>query len=79
VLVRLVNESYEDVLPRVKVPVELVWGDGDTAAPVDVAERARSRFGRPAELTVVPGAGHLTVRTAPTEVRAALDRLLATA
>jgi pimeloyl-ACP methyl ester carboxylesterase len=79
VLVRLVNEDYGEVLPRVRCPVELVWGEGDTAAPLDVAQRAVPRFGGGATLTVVPGAGHLTVRTAPAEVRAGLDRLLGAA
>ena len=46
VLVIAVNEHYEDVLPRVTCPVELVWGDDDTAAPLTVAERALSSVRR---------------------------------
>ena len=76
VLVIAVNEHYEDLLPRVTCPVELVWGDDDTAAPVTVAERAMSLFGGPAALTIVPGAGHLTPLTAVPALRAALDRHL---
>ena len=34
VLVIAVNEDYEDLLPRITCPVELVWGDDDTAAPL---------------------------------------------
>jgi pimeloyl-ACP methyl ester carboxylesterase len=76
VLVIAVNEHYEGVLPRVVCPVELVWGDDDTAAPLSVAERAVSRFGGEAALTIVPGAGHLTPLTAAPALRAALDRHL---
>jgi pimeloyl-ACP methyl ester carboxylesterase len=74
VLVIAVNEHYEDVLPRVVCPVELVWGDDDTAAPLATAEAAVSRFGAGATLTIVPGAGHLTPLTAAPALRAALDR-----
>jgi pimeloyl-ACP methyl ester carboxylesterase len=74
VLVIAVNEHYEDVLPLVTCPVELVWGDDDTAAPLTVAEGAVSRFGAGATLTIVPGAGHLTPLTAAPTLRAALDR-----
>jgi pimeloyl-ACP methyl ester carboxylesterase len=34
VLVRLVNERYDDALAALQCPVELVWGDDDTEAPV---------------------------------------------
>jgi pimeloyl-ACP methyl ester carboxylesterase len=76
VLVIAVNEHYEDLLPRVTCPVELVWGDDDTAAPLSVAERAAARFGDGAALTIVAGAGHLTPLTAAPALRAALDRHL---
>jgi pimeloyl-ACP methyl ester carboxylesterase len=76
VFVRSVNETYEDELREITCPVELVWGSDDTAAPVAVAERAAELLARPA-LTVLPGAGHLTPLTAPQELRAAVDRLLA--
>jgi pimeloyl-ACP methyl ester carboxylesterase len=74
VLVIAVNENYERVLPQVTCPVELVWGDNDTAAPLAGAEAAVSRFGGEATLTIVPGAGHLTPLTAAPALRAALDR-----
>lgn len=76
VLVIAVNEHYEQVLPNVTCPVELVWGDEDTAAPLPIAERAVSLFGSGATLTIVPGAGHMTPLTAAPALRAALDRHL---
>ena len=75
-LVIAVNEHYEDLLPRITCPVELVWGDDDTAAPLSMAEAAVSRFGGGTTLTIVPGAGHLTPLTAAPALRAALDRHL---
>ncbi len=53
-----------------------MWGDDDTAAPLDGAERAASLFGGETTLTIVPGAGHLTPLTAAPALRAALDRHL---
>jgi pimeloyl-ACP methyl ester carboxylesterase len=76
VLVIAVNEHYEALLPRVACPVELVWGDDDTAAPITVAQRAAPLFGHGATLTIVPGAGHLTPLTAAPALRAALERHL---
>jgi pimeloyl-ACP methyl ester carboxylesterase len=76
VLVIAVNEHYEDLLPAVECPVELVWGDDDTAAPMSIAERAQSLFGGEATLTIVTGAGHMTPLTAAPALRAALDRHL---
>lgn len=77
VLVTVVNESYEDVVSRVRQPVELVWGDPDPDVPVEVAERAASLFAGPTRLTLVPGAGHLTTATAVPALREALHRHLA--
>lgn len=75
VLVRLVGESYADDLALVACPVELVWGDDDTAAPLAGARQLAELLGR-ASLTVCPGAGHLTPCTAPGELRAATERAL---
>ncbi|MGH2685417.1 MAG: alpha/beta fold hydrolase, partial [Actinomycetota bacterium] len=77
VLVRVVNETYEEQLRAVRCPVELVWGDDDTAAPLEAAERAADLLGDLATLTVLPGAGHLTPSTAPDALREALERRLA--
>lgn len=73
VLVRTVNERYDEVLARVACPVELVWGDDDRDAPLSVARVAATRL-RQAALTVCPGAGHLTPLTAAPALRAAALR-----
>jgi len=71
--VRAVNETYEEQLDAVRAPVELVWGDDDTAARLSVAQLAEARLAD-GRLTVLPGAGHMTPLTAPAELRAAIER-----
>jgi pimeloyl-ACP methyl ester carboxylesterase len=73
VLVRTVNETYDDQLRAVRCPVELVWGDDDTEVPVSVAEAASGLLARP-NLTVCRGAGHLVPLTAPDALRVAIER-----
>jgi pimeloyl-ACP methyl ester carboxylesterase len=74
VLVRTLAEDYAGVLARLRCPVELVWGDDDTAAPLWVAERLAAELPG-ANLVVCAGAGHLTPLTVPGELRAAVERL----
>jgi pimeloyl-ACP methyl ester carboxylesterase len=79
VFVRVVNESYEAQLQAVAgagCPVELVWGDDDTEARLDVAQSAMALLGPRAVLTVVPDAGHMTPLSAPDALRAAVERQL---
>jgi pimeloyl-ACP methyl ester carboxylesterase len=73
VLVRTVNETYDDQLRAVSCPVELVWGDDDAEAPLSVAEAAAGLLARP-HLTVCRGAGHLLPLTAPEALRLAIER-----
>ena len=76
VLVRAVNESYEEQLRQLRCPVELVWGSDDPQVPLSVAEAAAALV-RDTRLTVCPGAGHDTPRTVPDVLRAAVERALA--
>jgi pimeloyl-ACP methyl ester carboxylesterase len=57
-LVRLVNEDYQDLLPRITAPVDLVWGEKDTAAPLAMVQEAVALIPK-ADLVVAPGSGHL--------------------
>ena len=75
VLVRVVNESYEEQLRRVRCPVRLVWGEHDSSVPVEVARQAEALL-PDASLRVVPGAGHLLDPRLAAEVRAATVELL---
>jgi pimeloyl-ACP methyl ester carboxylesterase len=75
VLVRSVGETYEEQLAAIDCPVRLVWGDDDRDVPLTVAERAAGLLAD-AQVTVCPGAGHLTPLTVPGTLRAAVDELL---
>jgi pimeloyl-ACP methyl ester carboxylesterase len=57
-LVRLVNEDYREQLPAIDAPVDLVWGAGDTAAPLDMAREAAALIPH-ATLSVSETSGHL--------------------
>lgn len=76
VLVRTIGEDYSEQLRAITCPVELVWGQTDTAAPVSMAEVAAALLGAPSRLSVLPGVGHDTLASAPTAVRAAIDAQL---
>jgi pimeloyl-ACP methyl ester carboxylesterase len=68
VLVRSVNETYEAQLDGVRCPVHLVWGADDTAAPLEVAERAMAHLAQ-GDLEVLPDVGHLTPLLIPAALR----------
>jgi pimeloyl-ACP methyl ester carboxylesterase len=74
ILVRALSEDYGPALAALRCPVELVWGDNDTAAPLAVAERLEAELSG-AHLVVCEGAGHITPLSVPGELRAALERL----
>lgn len=74
VLVKAVNERYEESIAAVSVAVELVWGELDEVVPVAQAANALSHF-REAHLSVLPGIGHLVPSEAPTAIIDAVARL----
>ncbi len=76
VLVASVNESYEDELAHITVPVALVWGEHDTEVPVAVAERAQNLIHSAHSLRVVASVGHLMPIEAPQELVAEVEKLL---
>lgn len=55
VFVRVVNEDYSDELGRVTVPVLLLWGESDAAAPIALAEQAQEISPELIQLKVVDG------------------------
>lgn len=78
VLVRTVNESYEAELDAVTVPIRMVWGADDTAAPPEQARIAADRLvarGVDAKLEVVDGVGHDVHLLRPERVRSAVEAL----
>jgi pimeloyl-ACP methyl ester carboxylesterase len=57
ILVKVVNEDIEHMLPRVMAPTLLVWGTEDDAVPVAHARRMEERI-PDAGLVLFEGAGH---------------------
>ena len=77
ILVRSVNETYEDQLRQLHLPVEMVWGASDTAAPVWIIEAARALMpGTEVNVDIVPG-NHFFPSTNPQPIHQALRRRLA--
>ena len=57
ILVKVVNEDYRDILPRIKASTLIVWGSEDDAAPL-MHGQAMERLIPDAGLVVFEGAGH---------------------
>lgn len=76
VLVTATNEDYEACLRALTRPVELVWGEVDTAAPVAMVHRAAAVLGERASLTVLPAVDHFTPTAAPDALVAAIRKHL---
>ena len=75
IMVKTVNENYDDDLARITAPTWLVWGEHDTAAPTAAGKVASERI-RGARWTVVPGEAHLLTPVLSAAVRAAVDEAL---
>jgi pimeloyl-ACP methyl ester carboxylesterase len=76
VLVAMVNENYEEELRRQSVPINLLWGELDDVAPVEVATRIQELLQSPSTLRVVPGVGHLLPTQAPHELATSIFKAL---
>ena len=79
ILVTTVNESYEEQLAQLALPVELLWGADDTEVPVAVAERAAvllSAAGSEVKLVIEPGVGHLLPVAAPAALHRAVAEMI---
>ena len=68
VLVASVNESYEEELALLDVPVTLLWGEEDREVPVEVARRASARLSTTHTLESLAGVGHLVPTESPHEL-----------
>lgn len=64
ILSKCVNEDLCSVMPKIKVPVLLFWGDKDTATPIGDAHKMEHLMGD-AGLVVAEGAGHFAMLEQP--------------
>ena len=74
ILVRAVNESYARELASIDLPVRMVWGSEDSAAPAEMAAAAAGMLSD-GHLDVVDGVGHDLHLARPDLVRTAVESL----
>ena len=55
----LAHLDTRELLPNIRVPALLVWGDADARSPMNVAHQLRDAIPG-ARLVVIPGAGHVS-------------------
>ena len=70
-LVIVVNEDLKPLISQVNCPTLIIWGDNDTATPIDDA-RQMEQLRPDAGLVVCEGAGHYSFLEQPAKVHGAL-------
>lgn len=75
VLSKVVNEDLKHVMPRIKAPTLLMWGEADTATPVADA-RVMERLIPDAGLVTFARAGHYSFLDAPGPFATVLDNFI---
>ncbi|MDE6322521.1 MAG: alpha/beta hydrolase [Paramuribaculum sp.] len=75
VLSKVVNEDLRSVMPSVKAPTLLVWGENDTATPMRDA-RIMERLIPDSGLVSFPGCGHYSFLDNPVQFAAVLNSFL---
>ena len=63
------------ILPSIAVPTLIVVGDADAITPVSMAESMKGQIPH-AELSVIPGAGHLSPLEQPAQVSRAIEQFM---
>ncbi|GHU62959.1 alpha/beta hydrolase [Bacteroidia bacterium] len=75
ILVKVVNEDLKQIMPQIKAPTLLIWGENDTAAPVKDA-RIMEKLIQDSGLVVLQNAGHFSFIEKPGEVNIILNVFL---
>lgn len=70
-LVSLVNTDLRDILPNIACPTLLIWGDNDTATPLEDAKTIEKLI-KDCGLCVIKGTGHYSFCERPFEAHAIL-------
>jgi pimeloyl-ACP methyl ester carboxylesterase len=71
----LAENDTTSLLPTIRVPTLLLWGEADLRSPIDVAGRFRDAIPN-AELRIIPGAGHVSNMEQPDAFTAHVRRFL---
>lgn len=75
ILSKCVNENLKSVLPSIKAPTLLIWGENDTATPLRDA-KIMERLIPDAGLVSFPGCGHYSFLDNPVQFAAVLRSFL---
>lgn len=71
IMSRVVNEDLRHLMPAIKAPTLLIWGENDTATPLSDA-KTMERLIPDAGLVVYPGASHYSFLEHPVQTAAVL-------
>ncbi|MFA5013680.1 MAG: alpha/beta hydrolase, partial [Candidatus Paceibacterota bacterium] len=63
---KVVTEDLTDLMPRIKNPCLIIWGENDKATPIEDAFLLRDGI-EGSELKVIEGVGHNPYRKKPEE------------
>lgn len=74
-LVKTVNEDLTDLLPNITQSTLLIWGDKDTATPIEDAKKMESLI-KDSGLVTLKGAGHFSFLEQPILVNRVLESFL---
>jgi len=74
-LVSLVNTDLRDILPNIKCPSLLIWGENDDATPLSDAKIIESLI-PDAGLCVIKGTGHFSFCERPYEANAIINSFI---
>lgn len=69
------TDYLEDRLPRVAVPVTVIWGEADALTPLEQGEYFDRRL-PDSELRILPGCGHVPQQSCPGDLLRSLRRAL---
>lgn len=75
ILSKVVNEDLKHVMPQIKAPTLLIWGENDTATPLADA-KVMERLIPGAALVSFPGCGHYSFLDNPVQFAAVFDSFL---
>lgn len=75
-MVKLINEDMREYLPNINVPTLLLWGENDTATPIDDA-KIMEKLIPDTGLVVIPGGTHFVFLEQPAYINKIISTFLA--
>jgi signal recognition particle GTPase len=74
-IVKIVNEDLKHVMPNIKAPTLMIWGELDTATPLGDA-RVMEKLIKGSGVAVMKGCGHYSFLDNPRQLFAMVDAFL---